>query len=64
MAAVPLTEFAVHLRPQDNIAVCPPSRSPANTDIAFDGATIRVAQPDHAWGTSSRCGQSRKATRF
>jgi altronate hydrolase len=41
MAAAPLTEFAVHLRPQDNIAVC---RKPlaANADIAFDGATIRV----------------------
>ena len=36
MAAVPLTEFAVHLRPQDNIAVCR-RPIPANTDIAFDG---------------------------
>jgi altronate hydrolase len=41
MAAVPLTEFAVHLRPQDNIAVCR-RPIPANTDIAFDGTTIRV----------------------
>src|SRR6478735_9039572 len=41
MAAVPLTEFAVHLRPQDNIAVCR-RPIPAHTDITFDGATIRV----------------------
>jgi altronate hydrolase len=44
MAAVPLTEFAVHLRPQDNIVVCR-KPIPANTDIAFDGATVRVPTP-------------------
>jgi altronate hydrolase len=41
MAAVPLTDYAVHLRPQDNIAVCR-KPIPAGTDIAFDGGTIRV----------------------
>jgi arabinonate dehydratase len=44
MSAVPLTEFAVHLRPQDNIAVCR-KQIPADTDIAFETATIRVASP-------------------
>ncbi|HSQ56956.1 MAG TPA: SAF domain-containing protein, partial [Gemmata sp.] len=41
MSAAPLTEFAVHLRPNDNIAVC---RRPisAGTDISFDGTTIHV----------------------
>jgi altronate hydrolase len=41
MAAVPLAEFAVHLRPQDNVAVCR-KPIPAGTDIAFDGSTLRV----------------------
>jgi altronate hydrolase len=41
MAAAPLTEFAVHLRPQDNIAVCR-KPIPASTDISFDGGTIRI----------------------
>ena len=44
MAAAPLSDFAVHLRPQDNVAVCR-KPIPANTDLAFDGATIRVAAP-------------------
>jgi altronate hydrolase len=44
MSAAPLTDYAVHLRPQDNIAVCR-KPIPANTDIAFDGATIRVPTP-------------------
>lgn len=40
--AVPLTEYAVHLRPQDNIAVC--SRAlPAGSELRFDGVTFRVA---------------------
>jgi len=42
MAPVPLTEFAVHLRPQDNVAVCR-RPIPANTDIRFEEITIRVA---------------------
>ncbi len=41
MAAAPLSDFAVHLRPQDNIAVCRKT-IPANTDISFDGSTLRV----------------------
>jgi altronate hydrolase len=39
--ATPLTDFAVHLRPQDNVAVCR-KPLPAGTDIGFDGGTIRV----------------------
>src|SRR6516225_2946323 len=41
MASSSLTDFAVHLRPQDNIAVCR-KPIPASTDIAFDGGTIRI----------------------
>lgn len=41
MAAVPLTEYAVHLRAQDNVAVCR-KPIPASTEITFDGSTIRV----------------------
>ena len=41
MAAVPLTQFAVHLRPADNIAVA--ARGiPAGTSLAFDGGTVTV----------------------
>ena len=40
MAAL-LTDFAVHLRPQDNIAVAR-KLVPANTDITFEGTTVRV----------------------
>lgn len=41
MAAVPLTKYAVHLRPQDNIAVA--ARGiPAGTELAFDGGTVGV----------------------
>ena len=39
--ATPLAEFAVHLRPQDNIAVCR-KPLPTNADIDFDGGTIHV----------------------
>lgn len=39
--ATPLTEYAVHLRPQDNIAVCR-KPLPTGTDVAFDGGTLRV----------------------
>ncbi|MBA4065606.1 MAG: galactonate dehydratase [Isosphaera sp.] len=39
--AAPLSEYAVHLRPQDNIAVCR-RPVPAGTDLTFDGATVRV----------------------
>src|SRR5262245_34706609 len=42
MAALPLTEFAVHLRPEDNIVVCR-RPIPAQTDLAFDGSTVRVS---------------------
>src|SRR5438045_2173141 len=41
MAAAPLSEYAVHLRPEDNVAVCR-RPIPAGTDIAFDGRTLRV----------------------
>jgi altronate hydrolase len=41
MAAVPLTKYAVHLRPQDNIAVA--ARGiPAGTVLTFDGGTVPV----------------------
>jgi altronate hydrolase len=41
MAAAPLSDYAVHLRPQDNIAVA--TRSiPAGTELRFDGATLRL----------------------
>ena len=63
MAAAPLTDFAVHLRPQDNVAVCR-KPIPAGTDIAFDGATHPRADRRSAWATSSPCGRSRKARRF
>ena len=39
--AVPLTDYAVHLRLEDNIAVCR-RPLPAATDLAFDGGTVRV----------------------
>jgi altronate hydrolase len=39
MSAVPLTQYAVHLRPQDNIAVA--ARGiPANTALSFNGGTV------------------------
>src|SRR5438067_10277930 len=41
MAAAPLSDYAVHLRPQDNIAVAR-RPIPAATEIRFDGATIRL----------------------
>ena len=41
MAAVPLTKYAVHLRPSDNIAVA--ARGiPAGTLLDFDGGTVPV----------------------
>jgi altronate hydrolase len=40
--AAPLSEFAVHLRPEDNIAVCR-RPIPAQTDLGFEGSTIRVS---------------------
>jgi altronate hydrolase len=39
--AAPLTDFAVHLRPEDNVAVCR-KPIPAGSDLRFDGATLRV----------------------
>jgi altronate hydrolase len=39
--AAAIAEYAVHLRPQDNVAVCR-RPIPANTEIAFDGDAVRV----------------------
>ncbi len=39
--SAPLAEYAVHLRPQDNIAVAR-RPVPADSDLRFDGATVRV----------------------
>ncbi|MDB5307069.1 MAG: garD [Gemmataceae bacterium] len=41
MSAAPLTDYAVHLRPQDNIAVARKS-IPAGTAIRFDGQDISL----------------------
>jgi altronate hydrolase len=41
MAAAPLTDSAVHLRPQDNIAVAT-RPIPAGTELRFDGATLTL----------------------
>lgn len=41
MSAVPLSQFAVHLRPADNIAVAA-RPIPAGTRFALDGATLTV----------------------
>jgi len=41
MAAAPLTDYAVHLRPQDNIAVAI-RPIPAGTELHFDGATLKL----------------------
>ncbi len=41
MAAAPLSDFAVHLRPQDNIAVAR-KPIPAGTTLLFDGGTLIV----------------------
>jgi altronate hydrolase len=41
MSAVPLSRFAVHLRPQDNIAVAA-RPIPAGTAFAFNGGTLAV----------------------
>jgi len=42
MAAAPLSDYAVHLRPQDNIAVAT-KPIPAGTELHFDGATLKLA---------------------
>ncbi len=42
--AAPLTDYAVHLRPQDNIAVAR-RVIPANMDITFEGGTVRIPTP-------------------
>ncbi|MFO0926514.1 MAG: altronate dehydratase family protein [Gemmataceae bacterium] len=42
MSAVPLSQLAVHLRPQDNIAVAARSM-PAGTTVAHGGATITLS---------------------
>jgi altronate hydrolase len=41
MSAAPLADYAVHLRPQDNVAVAR-RPIPAGTEIRFDGSTIRL----------------------
>src|SRR4051812_21816064 len=41
MAAAPLSQFAVHLRPADNIAVAA-RPIPPGTELAFDGGTLTV----------------------
>ena len=43
MAAVPLTNYAVHLRPQDNIAVAA-KLIPGGVDLTFDGASFVVPE--------------------
>jgi altronate hydrolase len=42
MPAVPLSAFAVHLRPEDNIAVAS-KPIPAGTELLFNGRTLRLA---------------------
>jgi len=44
MPTVPLSEYAVHLRPQDNIAVAR-RPIPAGTELAVDGGTVKLAAP-------------------
>jgi hypothetical protein len=39
--ALPLSQFAVHLRPSDNIAVTA-RPIPPETDLSFEGATVHV----------------------
>src|SRR5579863_6196562 len=41
MPAVPLKEFAVHLRPNDNIAVAA-RPMPAGTELQFNGGTLKL----------------------
>ena len=41
MAAAPLTDYAVHLRPQDNIAVAT-RPIPAGIELGFDGTTLTL----------------------
>ena len=41
MPAVPLSKYAVHLRPDDNIAVARKT-IPADTSLTFDGGTVAV----------------------
>jgi altronate hydrolase len=42
MSAAPLAEYAVHLRPQDNIAVAR-RPIPAGTELRLDGTTVKLA---------------------
>ncbi len=39
-----LADYAIHLRPQDNTAVCR-KPIPAGTELTFDGVTLRVGGP-------------------
>ena len=42
MAAIPLSEYAVHLRPSDNIAVAR-RPIPAGTELQIDGTTVKLS---------------------
>ncbi len=44
MPAVPLSQVAVHLRPEDNVAVAA-RPLPAGAELRHDGATLTVAKP-------------------
>ncbi|HYH64454.1 MAG TPA: altronate dehydratase family protein [Urbifossiella sp.] len=44
MSAAPLTEYAVHLRPDDNVAVAR-KPIPGGTALRLDGATVTVTAP-------------------
>jgi len=44
MSAAPLTEYAVHLRPDDNVAVAR-KPIPGGTALRLDGATVTVSAP-------------------
>ena len=43
MPAVPLTQVAVHLRPEDNIAVAA-RNLPLGLEVMFDESTLRLAE--------------------
>ncbi|MTV44657.1 UxaA family hydrolase, partial [Streptococcus pneumoniae] len=44
MSAAPLTEYAVHLRPDDNVAVAR-KPIPGGTALRLDGTTVAVSAP-------------------
>ena len=59
MPAVPLSQVAVHLRPEDNVAVAARTL-PAGLEFQLDGGTLHARPAASAWATSSPCGRSRK----